>query len=95
MVRLDAPVIRSTVSLWSMFHPTALVRFCCKVSGRGRRQIKSCPHDPFLSIRFLLVPKNRSCEHIKNDHLSNGSLILKKLMEIKHALLLSDTLLER
>ena len=33
---------------------------------------------PFSRIRFLLVPKNGSCEHIKIDLLSNGSVILKK-----------------
>ena len=52
-------------------------------------------HDPFLRIRFLLVPKNESCEHIKNDLPSNGYIILKKRMEIEHALFSSDTLLER
>ena len=31
-----------------------------------------------LRIRFLLIPKNGSCEHIKNDLPSNRSLILKK-----------------
>ena len=50
-------------------------------------------HNPFLRIRFLLVPKNGSCEHIKNDLPSNGSVILKKRMEIEYALFSSDTLL--
>ena len=40
--------------------------------------LKVRSHDPFLRIRFLLVPKNGSCEHIKNDLPSNGSVILKK-----------------
>ena len=57
--------------------------------------LKAFSHDPFLRIRLLLVPKNGSCEHIKNDLPSNGSLILKKRMEIEHALFSSDTLLER
>ena len=56
---------------------------------------KACSHDPFLRIQFLLVLNNRSCEHIKNDLPSNGSLILKKRMEIQHALVSFDTLLER
>ena len=58
-------------------------------------QLKACSHDPFLRIRFLLVPKNGSCEHIKNDLPLNGSVILKKRMEIEHVLFSSDTLLER
>ena len=45
--------------------------------------------------KFLLVPKIGSCEHIKNGLPSHGSVILKKLMEIEHALFSSDTLLER
>ena len=56
---------------------------------------KARSHHPFLRIRVLLVPKNGSCEHIKNDLPSNGSLILKKPMEIEHALSSSNTLLER
>ena len=56
---------------------------------------KARSHDPFLRIRFLLVPKNGSCEHIKNDLPSHGSVILKKRMEIEHALFSPDTLLER
>ena len=40
--------------------------------------LKACSHDPFWRIRFLLVPKNGSCEHIKNDLPSNRSVILKK-----------------
>ena len=58
-------------------------------------RLKACSHDRFLRIRFLLVPKNGSCENIKNDLPSNGSVILKKRMEIEHALFSSDTLLER
>ena len=50
------------------------------------KHLKARSHDPFLRIRFLLVLKNGSCEHIKNDLPSNGSLILKKRMEIQHAL---------
>ena len=57
--------------------------------------LKARSHDPFLRIRFLLVPKNGSCERIKNDLPSNGSVILKTRMEIEHALFSPDTLLER
>ena len=32
----------------------------------------------FLRIRFLLVPKIRSCEHIKYDLSTHGSVILTK-----------------
>ena len=39
---------------------------------------KARSHVPFLRNRFLMVPKNRSCEHIKNDIPSNGFVILKK-----------------
>ena len=46
-------------------------------------------------IRFFLVPKIGSCEHSKNDLPTHGSVILKKRMEIEHALLSSDTLFER
>ena len=52
-------------------------------------------HDLLLRIWFLLVPKIGSCEHIENDLLTHESLILKKRMEIEHALFSSDTLLER
>ena len=65
-------------------------KYLCKVIT-----LKARSHDPFLRIRFLLVPKNGSCEHIKNDLPSNGSVILKKRMEIEHALFSSDTLVER
>ena len=58
------------------------------------QSLKACSQYPFLQIRFLLVPKNRSCEHIKNDLPSNGSVTLKKRMETEHALSSSDTLLE-
>ena len=57
--------------------------------------VKARSRDPFLRIRFLLVPKIGSCEHIENDLPIHGSVILKKRMEIEHALFLSDTLLER
>ena len=60
-----------------------------------KNDYKARSHDPFVRIRFLLVPKNGSCEHINNDLPSNGSVILKKRMEIEHALFSSDTLLER
>ena len=53
-------------------------------------RLKACSHDPFLRIRFLLVQKNGSCEHIKNDLASNGSVILKKRMETEHALFSSE-----
>ena len=56
--------------------------------------LKAFSHDPFSRAPLPLVPKNGSCEHIKNDLPSNGSLILKKRMEIEHALFSSDTLLE-
>ena len=42
-----------------------------------------------------MVSKDGSCEHIKNDLPSNGSVILKKRMEIEHALFSSDILFER
>ena len=70
-------------------------------------QSEARSHDPFLRIRFLLVPKIGSCEHIENDLPTHGSvylrkrmeiehaLYLKKRMEIEHALFSSDTLLER
>ena len=61
----------------------------------ARAVLKARSHDPFLRIRCLLVPKNGSCEHIKNDLPSNGPVILKKRMEIEHALFSSYTLLER
>ena len=57
--------------------------------------LKARSHDPILRIRFLLVPKIGSCEHNKNDLPTNGSVSLKKRMEIEHALFSSDTLLER
>ena len=57
--------------------------------------IKARSHDPFLRIRFLLVPKIRSFEHIENDLPTHGSVILKKQMEKEHTLFSSDTLLER
>ena len=56
---------------------------------------KTLSHDPLLRIRFLLVTKIGSCEHIENDLPTHGSVILKKRMEIEHALFPSDTLLER
>ena len=58
-------------------------------------RMKASSYDPFLRIRFLLVLKNGSCEHIKNDLPSYGSVILKKTDGIEHALFSSDTLLER
>ena len=57
--------------------------------------IKARSHDPFLRIRFLMVPKIRSCEHIENDISTHGSVSLKKRMQIEHALFSSNTLLER
>ena len=57
--------------------------------------LKARSHDPFLRIRFLLVPKIGSCEHVENDLPTHGSVILKKRMEIEHALFSSDALLER
>ena len=58
--------------------------------------LKARSHDPSLRIRFLLVPKIGSCEHIENDLPTHGSVILKKKrMEIEHALFSSDSLLER
>ena len=67
----------------------------CTIQPQGRllkfHILKARSHDPFLRIQFLLVPKNGSCEHIKNDLPSNGSVILKKRMEIEHALFSSDT----
>ena len=52
-------------------------------------------HHPLLRIRFLLVPKIESCEHIENALPTHGSVILKKWMETEHALFSSDSLLER
>ena len=43
-----------------------------------RGALKVRLHDPFLRIRFLLVPKIGSCEHIENDLPTHGSVILKK-----------------
>ena len=58
--------------------------------------VKARSHDPFLRIRFLLVPKIGSCEHIENDLPTHGSVMLNKRMEIEHALFSSDTqILER
>ena len=58
--------------------------------------LKARSHDPFLRIRFLLLPKIGSCEHIENDLPTRGPVILKKKrMETEHALSSSDTLLER
>ena len=62
------------------------------LNSRGWRKAHS--HDPFSRIRFLLIPKIESCEHIENDLPTHGSVILKKRMEIEHALFSSDTLLE-
>ena len=59
------------------------------------KNLKVRSHDPFLRIRFLLLPKIGSCKHIKNDLPTHGSVILKNRMEIEHALFSSDTLLER
>ena len=58
-------------------------------------KVKARSHDPFIRIRFLLIPKNGSCEHIRNDLSSNGSVVLKKRVEIEHALFSSDTHRER
>ena len=58
--------------------------------------LKARSHNPFLRIRFLLVPKIGSCEHIESDIPTHGSISLKKRMEIEHALLFSsDSLPER
>ena len=45
--------------------------------------------------RGTKIPKIGSCGHSKNDALTHGSAILRKRMEIEHALFSSDTLLER
>ena len=58
------------------------------------KHFKGRSHDPFLKIPFLLVPKIRSCEHTENDLPTHGSVILKKRMEIEHALFSSDVLLQ-
>ena len=68
---------------------------CVVKNVKIRRCIKARSHDSLVRIRFLLVPKIGSCEHIENDLLTHGSVILKKRMEIEHALFSSDTLLER
>ena len=57
--------------------------------------IRARSHDPFLRIRFLLVPKIGSCEQTENDLSTHGSVMFKKRMEIEHALFSSETLLER
>ena len=57
--------------------------------------LKSRSHDLPVRIRFLLVPKIGSCEHIENDFPTHRSVILKKRMEIEHVLFSSDTFLER
>ena len=44
---------------------------------RLSRDLKACSHDPFLRIRFLLVPKIRSYEHIEDDLPTHGSVSLK------------------
>ena len=49
-----------------------------RIDGRLQSAFKACSHDPFLRIRFLLVPKNGSCEHIKNDPPLNRFVIKKK-----------------
>ena len=59
------------------------------------RFLKALSHDPLLKIRFLLVPKIGSSEHIENDLPTHGSVILEKRMEIEHALFSSDTRIER
>ena len=56
--------------------------------------LKARSHDLIARIQFLLVPKIGSFEHSKNGLLTQGSLILKKRMEIEHALFSSDTILE-
>ena len=61
----------------------------CKI-GIFEIWLKVSSHDPFSKIRLLW-----SCEHIENDLPTNGSVILKKRMEIEHALFSSDILLER
>ena len=47
-----------------------------------RLRARSCGR--FLRIRFLLVPKIRSCEHIKYDLPTHGSVILTKT-DVKRA----------
>ena len=45
---------------------TNAIHFVVDVRQRYRKAylLKALSHDPFLRIRFLLVPKNGSCEHI-------------------------------
>ena len=45
---------------------------------RGSYRLKARSHDLFLRIRFLLVPKIGSFEHIQNDLPTHRSPILKK-----------------
>ena len=52
----------------------------------GMNRVKACSHETFLRIRLLLAPKIGSCEQIENDLPTHGSVILKKRMEIEHAL---------
>ena len=70
--------------------PIVLLAFAITV--KGINTLKAHSHDPFLRIRFFLVLKTGSCEHIKNDLPSHGSLILKEQMEIEHTLFSSETL---
>ena len=56
--------------------------------------IEARSHDPFLRIRFLLVPKIESCEHNENDLPTHRFVIFKKRMEIEHALFSSSLFLK-
>ena len=66
-----------------------------KAQLREHFVFKARSDDPFLRIRFLLVPKIGSCEHNENNFPTHGSVILKKWVQMEHALFSTDTLLER
>ena len=74
--------IRNSVNMASELESTVLlVKLDQRTSANwptAMKHLKARSHDPFLRIRFLLVLKNGSCEHIKNDLPSNGSVVLKK-----------------
>ena len=57
-------------------------------------KVKARSHDQFLRVRFLLIPKIASCEHIESDLPTHGSVILKTRIETEHDLFSSDALLK-
>ena len=71
------------------------IKYADKETIVGERNVKAHSHDPISRIHFLVVPKIGSCEHGENDFLTQGSVILKKRMEVGPALFSLDTLFER